>query len=144
MRNLISLLALILASALPAQEPAPAPRQQGGVAATTTAGADPIAVWLDSLAKDAHGLVLARSAVREGNQRVAVGESISGNIAAWHGNLDVAGRVSGNAVAVGGDVIVHPGAVVDGDALSIGGKVRNEGGTVEGEMRTLSASQSRP
>lgn len=139
MRNPIPLLALILAAALPAQEPAPAPRQPGGAAATTTAGADPIAVWLDSLAKDAHGLVLARSAVREGDQRVAAGDSISGNIAAWHGDLDVMGRVGGNAVAIGGDVVVHPGAVVGGDALAVGGKVRNEGGTVEGEMRSLSA-----
>ena len=139
MRNLISLLALIVASALPAQEPAPAPREPGNAAAPTTASADPIAVWLDSLAKDAHGLVLARGAVREGNQRVAAGDSISGSIAAWHGNLDVSGRVSGNAVAIGGDVVLHPGAVVGGDALAVGGEVRNEGGTVDGEMRSLSA-----
>jgi hypothetical protein len=139
MRNTISLLALIVASALPAQEPAPAPRQAGGAATTTTAGADPIAVWLDSLAKDTHGLVLPRSAVREGNQRVAAGEAISGSIAAWHGTLDVAGRVDGNAVAVGGEVVIPPGAVVRGDALAVGGEVRNEGGNVAGEMRSLSA-----
>ncbi|HEY9427050.1 MAG TPA: hypothetical protein VIR34_07840 [Gemmatimonadaceae bacterium] len=140
MRITIPLLALLFASALPAQEPATAPRQQAtSTPATTSASADPIAVWLDSLAKDAHGLVLARAAVREGNQRVAEGDTISGNIATWHGTLDVAGHIDGNAVAVGGDVVIHPGAVIGGDALAVGGKVRNEGGIVDGEMRSLSA-----
>jgi hypothetical protein len=140
MRTAISLLALVVASALPAQQPASAPRPQGGSSpAAATAGADPIAIWLDSLASDAHGVVLSRGAVRQGDQRVAAGDSISGSIAAWHGTLDVAGRVGGNAVAVGGDVVVHPGAVIAGDALAVGGEVRNEGGTVEGEMRSLNA-----
>lgn len=140
MRTAISLLALVVASALPAQEPASAPRSQGAsTPAASTPGADPIAIWLDSLARDAHGVVLTRGAVRQGDQRVAAGDSISGSIAAWHGTLDVEGRIGGNAVAVGGDVVVHPGAVVAGDAVAVGGEVRNEGGTVEGEMRSLSA-----
>lgn len=140
MRTAISLVALLFASMLPAQTPAAGARQAGsGAPAAVTANADPITVWLDSLAKDAHGLVLARGAVREGDQRVAAGDSISGSIAAWHGTLDIAGRVGGNAVAVGGDVVIHPGAVINGDALAVGGKVRNEGGIVEGEMRSLSA-----
>lgn len=140
MRITISLLALAVASALPAQTPAATSRQPARRApAATAAGTDPISTWLDSLAKDAHGLVLARGAVREGDQRVAAGETTSGSIAAWHGDLDVAGRVDGNAVAVDGDVVIHPGAVVHGDVLAVGGKVRNEGGTVDGEMRSLSA-----
>ncbi len=140
MRTTISLLALLLASALPAQTPGAAARQPTASAqAAATANGDPIAVWLDSLAKDAHGLVLARGVVREGNQSVTAGERVSGSIAAWHGTLDVAGHVDGSAVAVGGDVVIHPGAVIGGDALSVGGKVRNEGGTVEGEMRSISA-----
>jgi hypothetical protein len=139
MRTTISLLALLFASALQAQTPGAARQPTSSAPAAATSGADPIAVWLDSLAKDAHGLVLARGAVREGDQSVAAGESVSGSIAAWHGTLDVAGHVDGNAVAVGGDVVIHPGAVIGGDALSVGGKVRNEGGTVEGEMRSISA-----
>jgi hypothetical protein len=139
MRTTISLLALLFASALQAQTPGAARQPTSSAPAAATSGADPIAVWLDSLAKDAHGLVLARGAVREGDQSVAAGESVSGSIAAWHGTLDVAGHVDGNAVAVGGDVVIHPGAVIGGDALSVGGKVRIEGGTVEGEMRSISA-----
>jgi hypothetical protein len=139
MRTTISLLALLYASPLQAQTPGAARQPTSSAPAAATSGADPIAVWLDSLAKDAHGLVLARGAVREGDQSVAAGESVSGSIAAWHGTLDVAGHVDGNAVAVGGDVVIHPGAVIGGDALSVGGKVRNEGGTVEGEMRSISA-----
>jgi len=143
MRTTIALLALLFAAALPAPSAAaqrgPAESAPAESTPAARANADPIAVWLDSLAKDAHGLVLARGAVREGDQRVAAGETVSGSIAAWHGTLDVAGHVDGNAVAVGGDVVIHPGAVVDGDALAVGGSVRNEGGVVQGEMRSLSA-----
>jgi hypothetical protein len=53
------------------------------------------------------------------------------------GNLDVFGTVNGNAVALNGDVIVHRGGHITGDALSVGGTVRLDGGTVDGEMRSL-------
>lgn len=100
---------------------------------------DPVGAVLDSLRRDPNGLSLARDAVGEGSRTVAAGTTVDGSVAAWHGNLDVRGTVNGNAVAIGGDVIVHPGAVVHGDALSVGGEVREEGGSVDGEMRTLSA-----
>lgn len=143
MRLAISFLALLFASALPAQSTAGARGQESAPApaggAAGTASADPITAWLDSLAKDAQGVVVPRGAVREGDQRVAASDTITGNIVAWHGTLDISGRVEGNAVAAGGDVVVHPGGAVGGDALSVGGKVRNEGGTVGGEMRSISA-----
>lgn len=139
----MALLALLFTAALPAQDSASAPRQATTGAETnaqsTSAGSDAIGTFLDSLARDAHGLTLERGSVREGNQRVAAGETIGESIAAWHGTLDVTGSVDGDAVAIGGDVVIHPGAVVHGDALSVGGQVRNEGGTIDGEMRSLSA-----
>jgi hypothetical protein len=100
---------------------------------------DTVALWLDSLAHDPNGIPLSRSDVHAGSQTVAAGEKTAGSIAAWHGNLDVRGVVNGNAVAIGGNVILHPGSVVRGDAVAIGGEVRNTGGTVIGETRTLSA-----
>ena len=140
MRTAIALLALLSAAALPAQNPAPAPSQATGSASSGAAPSpNAIGIWLDSLAKDAHGLTLDRAAVRQGSQNVAAGQTVAGSIAAWHGTLDVVGTVDGNAVAVGGDVVVHPGGVIHGDALSIGGQVKNQGGTVDGEMRALSA-----
>ena len=139
--SLVAILLLILAGALPAQNPGSARPQEGTDSSPkSTAGAsDAIGVLLDSLARDAHGLTLPREAVRQGNQHLPAGQQIRGSIAALHGTLDVAGMVDGDAVAIGGDVVIHPGAVVHGDALSVGGEVRNEGGTVDGEMRSISA-----
>ena len=140
MRITISLLALVVASTLPAQADTAGARQQPSSPLTaSSASSSTIDAWLDSLAKDAHGLTIARSAVKDGNQRVAAGETIPGSIVAWRGTLDVFGSVDGNAVASGGDVVGHPGAKVGGDVLAVGGKVRNEGGTVGGEMRSISA-----
>lgn len=137
---LLTLLLLFPAGALAAQDSERAPRQATDSAARAAAGAsDAIGVWLDSLAKDAQGLTLERDAVRQGNQSVAAGERVAGSIAAWHGTLDIAGTVDGDAVAIGGDVVIHPGGVVHGDAFSVGGEVRNDGGSVDGEMRSISA-----
>jgi hypothetical protein len=139
MRFAISLLALLLASPLAAQSGTAAPA--GGGAGPATSGSqdtDPIASWLDSLARDAHGLAISRSSVREGDLQVGAGDTVAGSIAAYHGTLEVYGHVRGNAVAAGGDVVLHPGSEVGGDALSVGGEVRNEGGTVGGETRSLS------
>lgn len=139
-RLLVALLLLLPAASLTAQGSGSEPRQGTDSAARGGApGKDVISVWLDSLANDAHGLALDRGAVRQGNQSVPAGQLVRGSVAAWHGSLDVTGTVDGNAVAIGGNVVIHPGAVVRGDALSVGGEVRNEGGTVDGEMRSLSA-----
>jgi hypothetical protein len=63
-----------------------------------------------------------------------------GHLLILRGDADVYGRVQGNVVAVDGDVIVHTGAVIQGDVLAIHGKVREQGGVVDGEIRTLSAA----
>ncbi|MDQ3222669.1 MAG: hypothetical protein M3Q75_04230, partial [Gemmatimonadota bacterium] len=49
----------------------------------------------------------------------------------------VYGRVRGNLVTVNGDVVVHRGGVVSGDILTLGGEVRDQGGEIGGEVRTL-------
>lgn len=61
-------------------------------------------------------------------------EVITGDVVAVGGDVDVHGKVMGDAVAVGGKVHVYPDAAVRGDAVSVGGKVRvDEGGEVNGE-----------
>ncbi|MBI5380119.1 MAG: hypothetical protein HZA23_08230 [Nitrospirae bacterium] len=51
------------------------------------------------------------------------------------GNAVIAGEVRGNVVAVGGDVVVRPTALVSGEAVAIGGRIfRDEGSVVEGEL----------
>jgi hypothetical protein len=47
------------------------------------------------------------------------------------------GRVTGNVVSLDGDIVLHPGAVVGGDALAIGGRIRDRGGLIQGERRSL-------
>lgn len=64
-----------------------------------------------------------------------------GRIAAF-GKLDVNGTVEGDAVAIDGDVVVHRGGHVTGDAVSVGGTVTLDGGTVDGEMRSIDRAMS--
>ncbi len=58
--------------------------------------------------------------------RVDAGQSVEEAIAVWH-DVHVRGRVTGDALSVGGDVVVHEGGRVDGDAVSIGGLVVVDG-----------------
>jgi MFS family permease len=41
---------------------------------------------------------------------------------------------------VQGDVVLHPGGVITGDVLTLGGEVRDQGGEIGGEVRTLKSS----
>lgn len=73
-----------------------------------------------------------------GGRQVAPGETVRGTVAVARGSLDVYGRVEGNAVALHGDIVVHHGGLVRGDAVAIGGRVRARGGIVEGDIRSVS------
>lgn len=77
---------------------------------------------------------------RLGAYSVGSDQTVQGHLLIVRGNADVYGRVQGNVVTVDGNVIVHTGAVIAGDVLAIHGKVREEGGVVDGEIRTLSAA----
>jgi hypothetical protein len=77
---------------------------------------------------------------RQGNFSLGSSESLAGHLLVVGGTADVYGRVAGNLVAVRGDVVVHPGAVVAGDVLTLGGVVRDEGGEIDGEVRTLAST----
>jgi hypothetical protein len=63
-----------------------------------------------SLASTDGSLVVPPGAVRE-------------SLVSLTGPVDVYGTVTGEVVAVGGDVRLHPGARVEGDAVSLGGEV---------------------
>jgi hypothetical protein len=53
------------------------------------------------------------------------------------GDANIYGHLNGNLVTVRGDVVVHPGGVISGDVLTLGGDVRDAGGEIGGEVRTL-------
>src|SRR5690349_20121503 len=91
---------------------------------------------LKQVSSDPHGAALPpQDSIAIGNFTVANGATV-GRVAAL-GQLDVFGTVNGDAISLDGDVIVHRGAPVTGDALAVGGTVRLDGGTVDGEMRSL-------
>ncbi|HEX5436089.1 MAG TPA: hypothetical protein VFW98_02945 [Gemmatimonadaceae bacterium] len=114
---------------------APVPAWSQGAHA---APADSLSAWLDSLRQDPNGVRVAPQALRSGSQTVGSADHVAGSIVAVHGTLTVDGAIDGNAVAIGGDVVLHAGSHVGGDAVAVGGQVRDEGGEVSGEMRSLS------
>jgi hypothetical protein len=85
-------------------------------------------------------LTVPGGTAREGNFSLGSSESLSGPLLVIGGNTDIYGRLGGNLVSVRGDVIVHPGAVISGDVLTLGGRVRDEGGEIDGEVRTLAST----
>lgn len=75
--------------------------------------------------------------VAPGARTVAAGTTVRGAVVA-RGPVDVFGRVEGSVVSLTGDVTVHRGGVVKGDALAVGGRVNADSGEVDGEMRAMS------
>jgi len=82
-------------------------------------------------------LTIPGGTARRGDYSVGSGESLSGHLLVVDGNADVYGTLRGNLVTVKGDVVVHPGGVVAGDILTLGGEVHDRGGEIGGEVRTL-------
>jgi hypothetical protein len=72
-----------------------------------------------------------------GGRRVQPGETVRGTIAVARGPVDVHGRVEGDVVALHGDITIHEGGFVRGDAIAIGGRVRAKGGVVDGDLRSV-------
>lgn len=122
--------------AIPAMgQQAPAPAQTGGPRGLDATLRSQISHLAGSL-----GLshVPPADSFAVGGRTIAPGTTVAGDVAVANGPLTVRGRVAGNAIALGGDVIVESGGTIVGDAIAIGGHVRLAGGVVMGEMRSLS------
>lgn len=76
--------------------------------------------------------------VSPGARTIPAGTTVRGGVVA-RGPVEVRGTVDGPVVSLSGDVIVHPGGIVTGDAVSVGGRVVADGGRVDGELRTMSS-----
>ncbi len=76
------------------------------------------------------------SEITEGNRVIPAGTTETGTVAIRKGDLEVRGTVTGDAIAVDGNVIIHQGGLVRGDAIAVRGNVRLEGGSVLGEILT--------
>ncbi len=83
------------------------------------------------------------SELRLGSVRVAAGERVEGDLVVYRGDADVYGHVSGSVVALFGDVRYHRGALIERSAVSIGGRVLDEGGTVRGDIKTIAPAELR-
>lgn len=81
---------------------------------------------------------------RLGDFSVGSNEALTGDLLVLEGDLDLFGKVAGNVVALDGDIVMHQGAEVGGDALAIGGRVRDRGGVIRGEQRSIGAATEAP
>jgi hypothetical protein len=129
------------------QAPRPAPR------AIPQAGAGQAPVSLDDLSKPttienqlraalrAHDgtihITVPNGTARLGDFSIGSNESVPGHLLVVQGTADIYGKLLGNLVTVEGDVVLHPGGVVSGDILTLGGEVRDQGGEIGGEVRTF-------
>ncbi|MFM8603597.1 MAG: hypothetical protein ACKOC2_05835 [Gemmatimonadota bacterium] len=76
------------------------------------------------------------SQVEWGEKDVAVGDTVRGDFVNFFGDTDIRGVVLGDAVTLFGNLTVHDGAYVQGDAVAVGGRVRVRGGKVGGNIVT--------
>ncbi len=103
------------------------------------AALDTIGRQLESLDNDGADIASAvRTApVQLGDVTVAARQRVDGDLVVYKGAADVYGEVTGNVVSLFGDVNVHRGATVGRNAVSVGGAVNNDGGTVRGDIRLI-------
>jgi hypothetical protein len=97
-------------------------------------------MWLDSLRQDFGNVDVSLEHMTMGTRLVAPDEQVAGDLVVYRGNAEVSGTVDGDVVALFGDVVIRPGARIEGDALAIGGRARLEGGEVTGEIRSISGA----
>ena len=81
---------------------------------------------------------IRRAPVRIGDVTVAEGQRLDGDLVVYRGGADVFGDVGGSVISLFGDVNLHRGAHVGLNAVSVGGHVRNDNATVDGDVRTIS------
>lgn len=144
----------LLAQLPSSREPSPAPQAvpeaaAGGPSLDLSQVADPVRLEqrLRALLKAGPGqlrLTVTGGRARLGDFSVGSSETLNGHLLVLRGDADLFGRVTGNVVVLDGDLVVHAGAVVTGDALAIGGRVRDRGGIVQGEERSLGAAPVEP
>lgn len=64
------------------------------------------------------------SAFSRGGITIGVDSIVAASLGSFAGGVVVRGRVKGTLLAIDGDLMLHSGGVVEGDAISVGGRVR--------------------
>src|SRR3954468_5250253 len=78
------------------------------------------------------------SAFTVGNRVIPADTVIAAPVGVKDGSLEVFGTITGTVIVIDGNLRIHPGAHINGDALAVRGRVMNQGGSVSGEARSLS------
>jgi hypothetical protein len=127
------LLALVAPfSALGAQQPAP------------HIAVDSLSKALSSLRESADSAwIPAAGTFTFGDSTIASGRTAKGTVAVAGGTLHVRGILDGNAISYNGDIVVHQGGEIRGDAHAILGKVVLDGGIVDGDVASLAGDLTR-
>jgi hypothetical protein len=148
--DLVSEVSTLTHPGLPRQEPRPrpqaiAPAPPGGPTVNLKDISQPTAVEakLRGALNPRDGeirVTIPGGSARLGDFSIGSTELVSGDLLVVRGNADIYGRLEGNLVTVEGDAVVHPGGLVSGDILALGGAVPDIGGEIGGEVRALRTS----
>jgi hypothetical protein len=143
MRALLIVAALSLGTSAPAQRPADSSRGTQPVVAAP-AVQDTAKLSQEIAQRRAAGETYLPGAdhFSFGNRTIESGTRVDGPVAVAYGNLDVYGTVNGDVATLRGDVRVHKGGRVTGNAWAAAGSLIIDGGTVEGEKRSIAIGQS--
>jgi hypothetical protein len=106
--------------------------------------ADSLAAALGALrASSDSAWIPAAGSFAFGDSTIAANHRAGGPVAVADGTLHVRGTVDGDAVSYDGDIVVHPGGGIRGNAYAILGKVVLDGGVIDGESRALTGDLRR-
>jgi hypothetical protein len=126
--TLVATAPLVVAGQSPA---APAPQQAADSALTRV---------LENARAELVGLAVPPAlAFAVGDRTIAAGSTVAGPVAVV-GTLRVAGLIEGDAFAHEGDIVVLEGGRISGSAVALEGRVRLEGGAVDGESRSIAGA----
>ena len=92
--------------------------------------------------KDSPRITIPGGTARRGDFSLGSSETLQGHLLVADGNADIYGTLRGNLVTVDGNITVHPGSLVSGDILALGGEVTDQGGEIGGEVRTLQPARA--
>jgi hypothetical protein len=84
-------------------------------------------------------LTITGGEARAGDYGLGSDQVREGNLLVLHGNTNISGTLRGNLVTYEGDVVLHAGARIEGSVVALHGAVRNDGATVTGTVRSISA-----
>ncbi len=124
----------------------PAPAEAPAAPEAPVAGVDVGALTrLLSRANALPGLAAALDDLDLEDLRITVGEDmtvgpedqVDATVVVVDGDLEVEGLIRGDVVVVGGDVDLRPGSRITGELRHADGRVRNDGGEVEGGVREV-------